>query len=75
MGTTEVAGGFASSGACGCCKKGWTMRILIAGASGLIDSAIAPHLASQGHKAVRLVRRALSTGKVQWDPDARTIPL
>jgi uncharacterized protein (TIGR01777 family) len=49
------------------------VRILIAGASGLIGSAVAPHLASQGHEVVRLVRRSPGAGEVRWDPDEDTI--
>lgn len=49
------------------------MRILIAGASGMIGSAVAPFLAEQGHTVVRLVRRAPGEGEVGWDPDAGTI--
>lgn len=49
------------------------MRILISGTSGMIGSAVAPYLASQGHDVVRLVRRSPSDAEVQWDPDAGTI--
>jgi uncharacterized protein (TIGR01777 family) len=49
------------------------MRILIAGSSGLIGSAVAPYLASQGHEVVRLVRRVAGAGEVRWDPDGGTI--
>jgi len=49
------------------------MRILIAGAGGLIGSAVAPFLAEQGHAVVRLVRHAPGEGEVRWDPDAGTI--
>lgn len=49
------------------------MRILISGASGMVGSAVAPYLASQGHEVVRLVRRAPGAGEVRWDPDAGTI--
>jgi uncharacterized protein (TIGR01777 family) len=51
------------------------VRTLIAGASGLIGSAVAAHLASQGHEVVRLVRRAPAAGEVRWDPDAGTIDI
>ena len=50
-----------------------TMRILIAGAGGVIGSAVAPYLAQQGHIVARLVRRAPGAGEVHWDPDAGTI--
>jgi uncharacterized protein (TIGR01777 family) len=49
------------------------MRILIAGSGGMIGSAVAPYLATQGHTIVRLVRRAPNTGEVRWDPDSGTI--
>lgn len=49
------------------------MRILISGASGMIGSAVAPYLTSQGHEVVRLVRRVPGAGEVRWDPDAGTI--
>ncbi len=49
------------------------MRILIAGASGMIGSVVARHLAAQGHAIVRLVRREPGAGEVAWDPDAGVI--
>ena len=49
------------------------MRVLIAGAGGLIGSAVAGHLASNGHEVVRLVRHEPGQGEVGWDPDAGTI--
>jgi uncharacterized protein (TIGR01777 family) len=49
------------------------MKILIAGSSGMIGSAVATYLASQGHEVNRLVRRAPVAGEVPWDPDAGTI--
>ena len=49
------------------------MKILIAGASGMIGSAAAPYLESQGFEVHRLVRRAAGAGEVQWDPDAGSI--
>jgi len=49
------------------------MRILFAGASGMIGSAAAPYLESQGHEVTRLVRREASENEVRWDPDAGTI--
>jgi uncharacterized protein (TIGR01777 family) len=47
-------------------------RILIAGAGGLLGSAVAGHLAA-GHEVVRLVRRTAGPGEIAWDPDAGTI--
>ena len=49
------------------------MRVLVAGAGGLIGSAVALELADHGHDVVRLVRREPGPGEVRWDPDARTI--
>jgi uncharacterized protein len=49
------------------------MRILMAGASGMIGSVVAPYLMSQGHEVVRLVRREPGPGEVRWDPDSGTI--
>ncbi|MEU1052541.1 TIGR01777 family oxidoreductase [Streptomyces sp. NPDC005876] len=44
-------------------------RIAVAGASGLIGSALARSLAADGHEVVRLVRRApRDAGEVRWDP-------
>ncbi len=45
------------------------MRILIAGSSGLIGSAVTDLLVDQHHEVVRLVRRpALTASEIQWDP-------
>ena len=44
------------------------MRIIVSGASGLIGSALVPHLASRGHDVVRLVRRSAGAGESQWNP-------
>jgi uncharacterized protein (TIGR01777 family) len=49
------------------------MKILIAGASGMIGSAVVPYLASQGHEIIRLVRHEAGAGEVFWDPDAGKI--
>ncbi len=49
------------------------MRILMAGASGMIGSAVAPYLTKQGHEVARLVRREPGAGEVRWDPDNGTI--
>lgn len=47
------------------------MSIAISGASGLIGGALAADLASDGHEAVRLVRRAArSPDEIGWDPQA-----
>jgi len=49
------------------------MRVLVAGAGGLIGSVVSPDLAAKGHEVVRLVRREPGPGEVRWDPDAGTI--
>jgi uncharacterized protein len=47
------------------------MRIVVGGASGLIGSALVPHLREGGHEVVRLVRRApTAPDEVRWDPAA-----
>ncbi|MEU1016574.1 TIGR01777 family oxidoreductase [Streptomyces sp. NPDC005898] len=44
-------------------------RVAVAGASGLIGTALARSLAADGHDVVRLVRRAPRTpDEVRWDP-------
>lgn len=53
--------------------KAHVMRILIAGAGGMIGSSVARYLASRGDTVVPLVRRAPAPGEVRWDPDAGTI--
>ncbi|HTU25020.1 MAG TPA: TIGR01777 family oxidoreductase [Pirellulales bacterium] len=50
------------------------MRIAVAGASGLIGSALAPFLTTGGHDVHKLVRGAPNTPTdVPWDPAAGTI--
>ncbi|GGZ20698.1 epimerase [Streptomyces inusitatus] len=50
------------------------MRIAIAGSSGLIGSALARSLRSDGHEVVALVRRpARSAAEVEWDPLRQTV--
>ena len=52
------------------------MRIAVTGASGLIGSALVPHLRSSGHEVLRLVRRPASApDEVTWDPSAGTVDL
>jgi uncharacterized protein (TIGR01777 family) len=49
-------------------------RVAIAGASGLIGSALAHSLTADGHEVVRLVRRPpRAKNEIQWDPEARRI--
>lgn len=46
------------------------MRIAVAGASGLIGSALVRSLAADGHQVLRLVRRPPHTpDEVRWDPE------
>ncbi len=50
------------------------MKVAVTGASGLIGSALVPHLRARGDEVLRLVRRApRSADEVQWDPQAGTI--
>ena len=49
------------------------MRILIAGSSGMIGSAVTRHLIECGHEVFRLVRRTPGPGQVWWNPDAGEI--
>lgn len=52
------------------------MRIAVTGASGLIGSALVPHLRGQGHEVRRLVRGvATAPDEVRWDPDRGTVDL
>jgi uncharacterized protein (TIGR01777 family) len=45
------------------------MRIIMAGASGLIGSHMSAHLQSGGHEVLRLVRRVpAGTNELRWDP-------
>ncbi|MGC4984614.1 MULTISPECIES: TIGR01777 family oxidoreductase [unclassified Streptomyces] len=49
-------------------------RIVIAGASGLIGSALARSLSAEGHEVVRLVRREpRSPHEIRWDPQRQRI--
>ena len=52
------------------------MKVAVTGASGLIGSALVPHLRSVGHDVFRLVRRAAaSPDEIAWDPRAGTVDL
>jgi uncharacterized protein len=48
------------------------MKIAVTGSSGLIGSALVPHLRGQGHEVVRLVRGTASApDERSWDPASR----
>ena len=50
------------------------MKILVAGSSGLIGTALVQKLEEGGHEIVRLVRRqAAAANEVRWDPAAGSI--
>src|SRR5512138_3420319 len=49
------------------------MKVLIAGSSGLVGSAVTRHLMECGDEVVRLVRRAPGPNEVRWDPDKNEI--
>jgi NAD dependent epimerase/dehydratase family enzyme len=45
------------------------MRVAVTGASGLIGSALVPHLRAEGHEVSRLVRGSTAArDEVRWDP-------
>lgn len=50
------------------------MRVVVAGSSGLIGTALVAHLRGAGHEVLRLVRRASAApDERSWDPPAGTI--
>lgn len=50
------------------------MKVAVTGASGLIGSALVPHLRAQGHDVVRFVRgRAVAAEQRPWEPSARSL--
>src|SRR5262245_43215414 len=53
------------------------MRILVSGSTGLIGSALVPHLSAQGHQVLRRVRGPLADAgdTILWSPDAGRIDL
>lgn len=52
------------------------MKVAVTGASGLIGTALVPHLRSVGHDVQRLVRRpAAAPDEVTWDPQVGTVDL
>ena len=46
------------------------MKVLVAGSSGLIGTALCSRLEREGHEVVRLVRRQPARGELRWDPEA-----
>lgn len=48
-------------------------RVVIAGASGLIGTALTEELRARGDEVVRLVRKEPGPGDVLWDPASRTL--
>ena len=49
------------------------MKILIAGASGLVGSALVSKLKAEGAEVTRLVRAAAKSGEVEWHPESGSI--
>jgi hypothetical protein len=45
------------------------MRVLIAGASGLVGSALVPALETEGTEVTRLVRTPARSGEIEWHPN------
>jgi uncharacterized protein len=51
------------------------MRIVIAGSSGLIGTALVKRLVTNGHQVVRLVRgQSTPSDGIRWDPSAGVLP-
>ncbi|WP_235735026.1 TIGR01777 family oxidoreductase [Nocardioides alcanivorans] len=46
------------------------MHVVVAGASGVLGTALSRRLAFAGHEVTRLVRREARTGESRWDPYA-----
>ena len=46
------------------------MKILVAGSSGLVGTALCNRLERERHEVVRLVRRQPAQGELRWDPEA-----
>jgi uncharacterized protein len=49
------------------------MRIAVTGSSGLIGSALVPHLIAARHEVVRVVRGAASGSDISWSPPDRRL--
>jgi uncharacterized protein (TIGR01777 family) len=45
------------------------MKVLIAGASGLVGSALVPALEAEGAEVTRLVRSSARAGEIEWHPN------
>ena len=45
------------------------MKIAIAGASGLVGTALIPELEAEGHEMTRLVRHTPKAGEIEWHPN------
>src|SRR5437660_9366233 len=45
------------------------MKVAIAGASGLVGSALSPALAAEGAEVTRLVRTSAGAGEIEWHPN------
>jgi uncharacterized protein (TIGR01777 family) len=45
------------------------MKVLIAGASGLVGSALIPALGAEGAEVTRLVRTSAGAGEIEWHPN------
>jgi uncharacterized protein (TIGR01777 family) len=45
------------------------MKVLIAGASGLVGSAVIPSLEREGAQVTRLVRSSAGAGEIEWHPN------
>ena len=45
------------------------MKVLIAGASGLVGSALIPVLEAEGEEVTRLVRTSAGAGEIEWHPN------
>src|SRR5260370_12992870 len=50
-------------------REKYLMKIAIAGASGLVGSALIPVLENNGGEVTRLVRSAPKAGEVEWHPN------
>lgn len=49
------------------------MRIAITGSSGLIGSALTPHLRAQGHEVIRVLRGPASGNDISWGANADSL--